>query len=183
MILRKLYVHISQILYQRTDYTCMGEGVTFPQVHEKSRWHNKILFVPSFPHQAIPGQPFRNVLSSQNACKVLQQDFTHKQRQTRIQTGTRDREVKEICELKGIPLQIQMYPPNCDYSKGFPHEHLTPIGNLKAIKTTLVFFITLQCFYECDKTSLIIEKLFVLGFQSRKIICAIQNPKSSAGSG
>lgn len=52
-------------------------------------------------------------------------------------------------------------------------KNITPIGNLKAIKATLVFFITLQYLYACDKTLLIIEQLFVLRFQSREVICAI----------
>lgn len=75
-----------------------------------------------------------------------------------------------------------MCPPNCEYYKGYPYENITPIGNLKAIKITLVFFITLQYLYACDKTLLIIEKLFVLRFQNREIICAIQNPEPSSGS-
>lgn len=45
-------------------------------------------------------------------------------------------------KLNGIPLDTQMYPPNCEYYKGYPYENITPIGNLKAIKRTLVFFIT-----------------------------------------
>jgi hypothetical protein len=52
-------------------------------------------------------------------------------------------EVKEISELKGISLWTQMCPLNCDYYKGHPYENLAPIGNLKAIKITLVLFITL----------------------------------------
>lgn len=81
--------------------------------------------------------------------------------------------MEELSKLKGTPLCTQMCPPNCEYYKGYPYENITPIGNLKAIKTTLVFFITLQCLYACDKTLLIIEKLFVLRFHSREIICAI----------
>lgn len=81
--------------------------------------------------------------------------------------------MKELSKLKGIPPWTQMCPPNCEYCKGYPNENITPIGNLKAIKTTLVFFITLQCLYASDKTLLIIEKLFVLRFQSREIIYAI----------
>lgn len=81
--------------------------------------------------------------------------------------------MKELSKLKGILLWTQIYSPNCECCKGYPYKNITPIGKLKAIKTTLVFFITLQCLYACDKTLLIIEKLFVLRFQSRKIICAI----------
>lgn len=66
-----------------------------------------------------------------------------------------------------------MSSTDCESCKGYLYKIQIPIGDLKAIKITLAFFITLQCFYVCYKTIQIIEKLFVLRIQTMQIICMI----------